>query len=55
MAKKEARIIVTLVCPDCKSHNYTTEKSRRNDPERMALMKLCPRCGKNTKHVEYKK
>lgn len=55
MAKKDARIIVTLVCPDCKSQNYTTEKSRKNDPDRISLMKLCPKCGKKTLHNEYKK
>ena len=55
MAKKESRIIVTLVCPECKSQNYTTEKSKKNDPDKIALMKLCPKCGKHTLHTELKK
>jgi large subunit ribosomal protein L33 len=55
MAKKESRVIVTLVCPVCKSQNYTTEKSKKNDPDKMSLMKFCPRCGKPTLHAEAKK
>jgi hypothetical protein len=28
------RVGVTLACTDCKSRNYTTEKNKKNNPER---------------------
>ena len=32
MAKKgEARVLVTLACPDCKERNYATQKNKRNE------------------------
>ena len=34
MAKKDVRMVVYLQCQDCKERNYTTEKNRRNDPNR---------------------
>ncbi len=54
MAKKrtEARIIVTLACSDCRERSYTTEKNRRNDPNRMELNKFCPRCRGARAHRE---
>ncbi len=53
MAKKgEARVLVTLACPDCKERNYATQKNKRNDPDRMTLSKYCPRCRKHTAHRE---
>ena len=55
MAKKKGvRIIVTLECTECKERNYTTEKSRRNDPTRMEVMKYCSRERKHTLHRETK-
>ncbi len=46
MAKKrgEARLLITLSCADCRERTYVTEKSRRNDPQRLELRKFCPRC-----------
>ncbi len=53
MAKKgEARVIITLACTECRSRNYTTEKNRRNDPDRLELRKYCPRCRRHTTHRE---
>ena len=53
MAKKgEARVLITLACPECKERNYTSEKNKRNDSERMTLSKFCPRCRKHTAHRE---
>ncbi|MER3401658.1 MAG: 50S ribosomal protein L33 [Thermoflexus sp.] len=51
---KEARIIVTLACTECKERNYTTQKNRNNDPNRLELRKYCPRCRKHTLHRETK-
>ncbi len=44
MAKKEDRIIIDLACGECRNRAYTTEKNRRNDPDRLELRKYCPRC-----------
>ena len=52
--KKDARPVITLQCGDCKERNYTTEKNRRNDPNRLEFKKFCPRCRKHTLHRETK-
>ena len=49
MAKKnENRVLVTLVCDECKEQNYTVSKNKKNTTERLELNKYCPRCRKNT-------
>jgi large subunit ribosomal protein L33 len=52
MAKKPVRHVITLACTQCKERNYTTEKNRRNDPNRLELNKFCPRCSEHTLHRE---
>ena len=54
MAKKADHILITLACSDCKERNYHSEKNKRNDPDRIALQKFCPRCRKHTEHRETK-
>ena len=55
MAKsKDVRPVITRACADCKERNYTTQKNRRNDPNRIELKKFCPRCRKHTTHRETK-
>ncbi|HUF37677.1 MAG TPA: 50S ribosomal protein L33 [Anaerolineales bacterium] len=55
MAKKKGiRVIVTLECTECRERNYTSEKSRRNDPGRIELLKYCARERKHTLHRETK-
>jgi large subunit ribosomal protein L33 len=49
-----AASIITLQCNDCKERNYTTEKNKKNDPNRMELRKFCRRCRKHTQHRETK-
>ncbi|WP_322802659.1 50S ribosomal protein L33 [Thermoflexus sp.] len=51
---KEVRIVITLACTECKGRNYTTQKNRNNDPNRLELRKYCPRCRKHTLHRETK-
>ena len=34
---KDVRPVITLACSECKHRNYTTQKNRRNDPNRMEL------------------
>jgi large subunit ribosomal protein L33 len=55
MAKKKGGDIrnpIVLACSECKERNYTTTKSRRNNPDRLELSKFCPRCRKHTPHKE---
>ena len=64
MAKnKGTRILITLECTECRSNvnkrsagvsRYTSQKNRRNNPERLELNKYCPTCGTHTIHKEIK-
>jgi large subunit ribosomal protein L33 len=54
MAKKGTRHVITLECTECRERNYTSEKNRRNDPQRLELMKYCRRCRQHTLHRETK-
>ena len=54
MAKKDVRPVITLACTECKERNYTSQKNRRNDPNRIELKKYCSRCRKHTMHREAK-
>ena len=66
MAKsKGVRILVTLECVECRTvplsekrlpgvSRYSTTKNRRNNPERLELMKFCPQLNKMTLHREIK-
>lgn len=65
MAKnKDIRINVTLECINCNQNKnqrvpgvsrYTTQKNRRNTPNRLELKKFCPHCYTHTIHKEIKK
>jgi len=46
--------IITLQCGQCHERNYTTQKNKRNDPERVELRKYCRRCRQHTAHRETK-
>ena len=52
MAKKANRMVLTLSCSVCKERDYTTEKNRKNDTNRLVLSKYCRRCRKHTEHRE---
>ena len=54
MAKKDVRMTITLACTVCKQRNYTSQKNRRNDPNRLEINKYCPHCRKHTQHKEQK-
>ena len=45
---------IALQCTECKQKNYTTEKNRRNTPNKLELMKYCPFEHKHTLHRETK-
>ena len=46
------RVSVTLACSECKRRNYTTTKSKNNDPDRIEIKKYCPWDKKHTLHKE---
>ena len=50
----DARVKVTLACTECKQRNYNTMKNKRNNTERLELMKYCKFCKKETLHRESK-
>jgi len=54
MAKTGSRVLVTLVCTECKERNYHSEKNRRNTTDRIELVKFCkkPVCRKRVLHRE---
>ncbi len=55
MAKKSTRVLFGLVCTECGTMNYVSEKSKINTQEPIALTKYCPVCKKHTEHKEKKK
>ncbi len=54
MPKTGQRVLITLVCTECKERNYHSEKNRRNTTERVELVKFCksPKCRKRVLHRE---
>jgi large subunit ribosomal protein L33 len=52
MARGDVRIAITLACEECRRRNYQTNKSKRNDPERIELRKYCRWCRRHTAHKE---
>jgi large subunit ribosomal protein L33 len=52
MARGDVRIAVTLACEECKRRNYQTNKSKRNNPDRISLRKYCKWCRQHTGHRE---
>jgi len=49
-----ARINIQEACTECKRINYTSQKNKKNDPERIEQSKYCPFCRKHTIHKETK-
>ena len=45
---------IILACTECKQRNYNTMKNKRNNPDRIELMKYCKFCNKETLHKETK-
>ena len=39
---------ITLACPECKRRNYRTNKNKKNNAERIEMMKYCKWCHKHT-------
>ena len=49
---KENRLNIILACTDCKQRNYTTDKNKKNNPDRLELKKYCRFCKTQTVHRE---
>jgi len=45
---------IHLAGTTCKQRNYTTRKNKKNDPNRIELLKYCPRERRHTLHREAK-
>ena len=54
MAKVTNRPVIPLACTECHERTYTTEKNKKNDPNRIELRHYCPRCRSHTLHRESK-
>ncbi|MDA1096519.1 MAG: 50S ribosomal protein L33 [Chloroflexi bacterium] len=53
MAKaKGNRVVITLACTECRERNYSSEKNRRNDTQRLEFTKFCSRCSARQLHRE---
>jgi large subunit ribosomal protein L33 len=48
------REIIDMSCTVCKQRNYTTNKNKKNDPDRLERNKFCKFCRKHTSHKEVK-
>ena len=48
------RVKITLACTECKNRNYVSKKNKKNDPDRIEMMKHCRFCNKHTLHKETK-
>ena len=54
MAAKGPRENIILECTECKNRNYMTSKNKRNNTDRLELVKYCKICKKRTTHKETK-
>ena len=51
MAAKGPRESITLECTECKRRNYMTQKNKRNNTDRLEIVKYCKFC-KNVQHTK---
>ena len=48
------RVTIHLECTECRERNYSSQKNKRNNPDRLEVKKFCSRCRKHTVHKETK-
>ena len=46
--------LATLECTKCKNRNYASTKNKKQNPDKLALMKFCKVCRKHVSHKEIK-
>jgi len=44
--------LVALICSECKSQNYITERNKINMEAKLQINKYCKTCRKQTSHKE---
>lgn len=54
MAKKDARVLVTLTCQECKKETYRVSKNTDNTKDKLVLNKYCKNCRKTCEFKETK-
>lgn len=48
------RVNITLECTESGERNYITTKNKRTHPERLEVVKYCPKLRRRTVHREVK-
>jgi large subunit ribosomal protein L33 len=48
------REIITMACEACANRNYTAERNKKTQKEKLELKKYCAHCRKHTLHKEGK-
>ncbi len=48
------RELAIMECTVCHRRNYTTTRNKKNQPQRLELLKYCPHDRKRTPHKEVK-
>lgn len=48
------RELIALECPECKRKNYTTDKNRKKNADKLVLSKYCRWCHGHKDHKETK-
>jgi large subunit ribosomal protein L33 len=48
------RELIALQCPECRDKNYTSDKNRKKNADKLVLSKFCRRCRRHTDHKETK-
>ena len=48
------RVNIKFACTECKRYTHTSEKNKKNNPDRMEMNMYCPFCKKHTVHKESK-
>nr|CRH06695.1 50S ribosomal protein L33 [Candidatus Magnetococcus massalia] len=48
------RELISMACEECGRRNYTTDKNKRNQPDKFVQRRYCKWCKKHTTHKESK-
>ena len=46
------RVNIIMACTECKQRNYTSDKNKKTNPDRLELKKYCKFCKTKTVHRE---
>jgi len=48
------RVTIHLACTACQERNYSSQKNKKHNPDRLEMKKYCSRCMEHTVHKETK-